>query len=149
MRRSLALASAVCLIAVTACDSYSDSSDGSPETVEELTEGGMVWLALIHRGFEGGDPETDQVLVFHDPETGTYDVVDWKTGRPPGNQAERRAASVQLAAYRLAWADLVGAGPDQVRAAFHYVRANETVRPVDLLDAEGLAALFTRLPEPD
>ncbi|WP_067602314.1 hypothetical protein [Nocardiopsis listeri] len=70
MRRSLALASAVCLIAVTACDSSSDSSDGSPETVEELTEGGMVGLALIHRGFEGGDPETDQVLVFHDPETG-------------------------------------------------------------------------------
>ncbi|WP_067608744.1 ATP-dependent helicase [Nocardiopsis listeri] len=87
--------------------------------------------------------------VFHDAETGTYDVVDWKTGRPPANPEERRAAGVQLAAYRLAWADLVGAGPDQVRAAFHYVRANETVRPVDLLDAEGLAALFTRLPEPD
>ncbi|MEU3305808.1 hypothetical protein [Nocardiopsis sp. NPDC006832] len=70
MRRSLALASAVCLLAVTACDSSSDPSDESPETVEELTEGGMVGLALIHRGFEGGDPETDQVLVFHDPETG-------------------------------------------------------------------------------
>ena len=70
MRRSLALASAVCLLAVTACDSSSDSSDGSPETVEELTEEGMVGLALIHRGFEGGDPETDQVLVFHDPDTG-------------------------------------------------------------------------------
>ena len=70
MRRSLALASAVCLLAMTACDSSSDSSDGSPETVEELTEEGMVGLALIHRGFEGGDPETDQVLVFHDPDTG-------------------------------------------------------------------------------
>lgn len=87
--------------------------------------------------------------VFHDSETGTYDVVDWKTGRPPGNAAERRAAAVQLAAYRLAWTDLVGAAPEEVRAAFHYVRANETVRPVDLLDGEGLAALFTRLPEPD
>ncbi|MBR8741377.1 ATP-dependent helicase, partial [Nocardiopsis sp. MG754419] len=86
--------------------------------------------------------------VFHDPDSGTYDVVDWKTGRPPGNAAERRAVGVQLAAYRLAWADLVGVDPEEVRAAFHYVRANETVRPVDLLDAEGLAALFTRLPEP-
>ncbi|MFE0269552.1 ATP-dependent helicase [Nocardiopsis alba] len=87
--------------------------------------------------------------VFHDPETGTYDVVDWKTGRPPGNRAERHAVGVQLAAYRLAWADLVGVRPEEVRAAFHYVRADETVRPVDLLDAEGLAALFTALPEPE
>lgn len=70
MRRSLALASAVCLLAVTACDSSSESSAGSIETVEELTEEGLVGLALIHRGFEGGDPETDQVLVFHDPDTG-------------------------------------------------------------------------------
>ena len=29
-----------------------------------------------------------------------------------------------------------------VRAAFHYVRSNETVTPVDLLDADGLAALI-------
>ncbi|WP_017590611.1 hypothetical protein [Nocardiopsis ganjiahuensis] len=70
MRRSLALASAVCLLAVTACDSSSDSSDGEPETVEELAEGGLVGLALVHRGFEAGDPETEQVLVFHDPGTG-------------------------------------------------------------------------------
>ncbi len=70
MRRSLALASAVCLIAVTACESTSEPSDGTPETVEELTEDGLVGLALVHRGFEAGDPETEQVLVFHDPDTG-------------------------------------------------------------------------------
>ena len=87
--------------------------------------------------------------VFRDPESGTYDVVDWKTGRPPGNAAERRAVGVQLAAYRLAWADLVGVEPEEVRAAFHYVRANETVRPVDLLDAQGLAALIAGVPEPE
>ena len=85
--------------------------------------------------------------VFHDPEKG-YDVVDWKTGRPPQNAAERRAVSVQLAAYRLAWADLQGVPPDEVRAAFHYVRANETVRPTDLLDADGLADLIASVPEP-
>ncbi|MBB6118817.1 ATP-dependent helicase [Nocardiopsis algeriensis] len=86
--------------------------------------------------------------VFHDAETGRYDVVDWKTGRPPSNAAERRAVGVQLAAYRLAWADLAGVPLEEVSAAFHYVRADETVRPADLLDAEGLAALFTALPEP-
>jgi hypothetical protein len=37
---------------------------------EEIPEQGPAGLALLHRGFEGADPETDQVLVFHDPETG-------------------------------------------------------------------------------
>ncbi|GHD18537.1 ATP-dependent DNA helicase [Nocardiopsis kunsanensis] len=86
--------------------------------------------------------------VFHDPGTGRWDVVDWKTGSPPSNKGERRAVSVQLAAYRLAWADLQGVDPAEVRAAFHYVRANETVRPADLLDREGLAALIGTVPEP-
>jgi DNA helicase-2/ATP-dependent DNA helicase PcrA len=57
---------------------------------------------------------------------------------------------VQLAAYRLAWSALRGAPLASVRAAFHYVAANATVRPVDLLDAEGLRALLGAVPvEPD
>ena len=36
---------------------------------------------------------------------------------------------------------------ERVRAAFHYVRDGVTVRPADLLDAEGLAALMAGLPE--
>ncbi|GIH73208.1 ATP-dependent DNA helicase [Sphaerimonospora thailandensis] len=75
-------------------------------------------------------------------------VVDWKTGeRPQGRAAEN--ASVQLAAYRMAWAALAGAPLEKVGAAFHYVRSNETTRPVDLLDADGLAALIRRVPEVD
>jgi DNA helicase-2/ATP-dependent DNA helicase PcrA len=35
---------------------------------------------------------------------------------------------------------------DQVSAAFHYVKANVTIRPVDLLDAAGLAALLETVP---
>ncbi|WP_425547738.1 ATP-dependent helicase [Actinocorallia longicatena] len=75
----------------------------------------------------------------------TYEVVDWKTGRPPEGSEERHVA-VQLAAYRLAWASLANVPLDHVGAAFHYVKANHTVRPVDLLDADGLAALFDRVP---
>ncbi|MGI5145505.1 ATP-dependent helicase [Plantactinospora sp. CA-294935] len=77
---------------------------------------------------------------------GRYDVVDWKTGRQPTG-VEADAAAVQLAAYRLAWAELAGVPVDRVRAAFHYVRDNVTVRPADLLDADGLAALLARVPE--
>ncbi|NKZ01634.1 hypothetical protein [Nocardiopsis alborubida] len=70
MRRPLALTSAVCLLALTACTGTSGDSGGGPGTAEELAEEGLSGLALLHRGFEGGDPEAAQVLVFHDPETG-------------------------------------------------------------------------------
>jgi DNA helicase-2/ATP-dependent DNA helicase PcrA len=78
-----------------------------------------------------------------------YDVVDWKTGRPPSSDSERHAVAVQLAAYRLAWAALAGVPVDQVRAAFHYVRHNQTVRPADLLDEPGLTALIEQVPVDD
>ncbi|MEH0935627.1 ATP-dependent helicase [Micromonospora psammae] len=77
---------------------------------------------------------------------GGWDVVDWKTGRrPTGREAE--VAAVQLAVYRLAWAELAGVPVDRVGAAFHYVREGVTVRPADLLDADGLTALIAGVPE--
>ncbi|MDY7084932.1 MAG: 3'-5' exonuclease, partial [Actinomycetota bacterium] len=75
-----------------------------------------------------------------------FDVIDWKTGRRPEG-ADADAAAVQLAAYRIAWASLAGVPLNRVRAGFHYVRDQVTVRPVDLLDAAQLAALVERLPE--
>jgi DNA helicase-2/ATP-dependent DNA helicase PcrA len=80
--------------------------------------------------------------VFADP-GGGFTVVDWKTGPVP---ADLRAASVQLAAYRLAWAELAGVAPERVRAAFHHVRSDTTLAPVDLLDADGLRALLASVP---
>jgi DNA helicase-2/ATP-dependent DNA helicase PcrA len=78
--------------------------------------------------------------VFVDPDGG-WTVVDWKTGAvPDGDQLP--AVSVQLAAYRLAWAAMSGAPLESVRAAFHYVRHDRTVRPTDLLDADGLRDLI-------
>jgi DNA helicase-2/ATP-dependent DNA helicase PcrA len=53
---------------------------------------------------------------------------------------------MQLAAYRLAWAALAGVPVDEVRAAFYYVREDTTVRPTDLLDEAGLAALIETIP---
>jgi DNA helicase-2/ATP-dependent DNA helicase PcrA len=88
--------------------------------------------------------------VFRYAEGGVvrWDVVDWKTGRrPSGEDAE--AAAVQLAAYRLAWAHLQGLPLESVGAAFHYVRSGETVRPVDLLDGDGLVKLVGSVPELD
>jgi DNA helicase II / ATP-dependent DNA helicase PcrA len=82
--------------------------------------------------------------VFADADGG-WTVVDWKTGMVP-DEATLRAVSVQLAAYRLAWSALSGAPLERVRAAFHYVRANRTLRPADLLDADGLRDLLRTIP---
>jgi DNA helicase-2/ATP-dependent DNA helicase PcrA len=83
--------------------------------------------------------------VFTDDPDGSADVVDWKTGaRPTG--AAAAAAGVQLAAYRLAWSALSGTPLDRIRAAFHYVRTDETVHPVDLLDGAALVDLLRSVP---
>jgi DNA helicase-2/ATP-dependent DNA helicase PcrA len=83
--------------------------------------------------------------IFADPDGG-YDVVDWKTGQLPRSRQERDAVAVQLAAYRLAWSALADVPLDRVRAAFYYVRHDHTIRPADLLDADGLKTLIARVP---
>ncbi|WP_433558044.1 UvrD-helicase domain-containing protein [Pseudonocardia xinjiangensis] len=82
--------------------------------------------------------------VYADPDGG-FTVVDWKTGALP-DESRMPALAVQLAAYRLAWAALAGCAPEQVRAAFHFVRHDVTLRPADLLDAAGLRELVLSVP---
>jgi DNA helicase-2/ATP-dependent DNA helicase PcrA len=52
-----------------------------------------------------------------------FEVVDWKTSRSAS------ADPLQLAIYRLAWAEIAGVDVDQVSAAFLYVRTGKVVRP--------------------
>jgi len=56
-------------------------------------------------------------------EPGGYLVVDWKTNR------QQTADPLQLAIYRVAWAELAGVPVERVRAAFYYVRTGELVEP--------------------
>jgi DNA helicase II / ATP-dependent DNA helicase PcrA len=78
--------------------------------------------------------------VFADDDGG-FTVVDWKTGRRPSG-ADAQAAAVQLAAYRMAWADLTGTDVGRVRAVFCYLRDGGDHAPSDLLDREGLLRLL-------
>ena len=80
--------------------------------------------------------------VFAESE-GRWLVVDWKTGSVP-EPAKRTSLIVQLAAYRIAWAQLAGVPVEKVRAAFHYVRSGETLEPDDLPDRDALAALLAK-----
>jgi DNA helicase-2/ATP-dependent DNA helicase PcrA len=65
--------------------------------------------------------------VYAEPD-GSWLVIDWKTNR------RQTADPLQLALYRLAWAELLDVPLDQVVAGFHYVRTGETVLPSDLPD---------------
>ncbi|UNZ17431.1 ATP-dependent DNA helicase [Streptomyces sp. 891-h] len=73
----------------------------------------------------------------------TFDILDWKTGRG------RNADPLQLAVYRLAWAEQEGVPLSSVSAAFLYVRSGELVRPGELPDRAGLERLLRGEPPPD
>ncbi len=79
--------------------------------------------------------------VYREPD-GTYEVVDWKTNRAA------TADPLQLAIYRLAWAELAGVPVEQVRAAFLYVRTGLIQRPDDLPDRSALERLLASRAEP-
>ena len=70
---------------------------------------------------------------------GRFEVIDWKTGSTKLGPS----SAVQLAVYRLAWANLKGIDPAQVSAAFHYVPSGETDRSADLLTEAELISLLT------
>jgi ATP-dependent DNA helicase UvrD/PcrA len=73
--------------------------------------------------------------VYEEPD-GSFLVVDWKTNR----QAD--ADPLQLAIYRLAWAELRGLPLERVGAAFHYVRTGTTVVPPGLPERQALEAIL-------
>ncbi|WP_407560987.1 UvrD-helicase domain-containing protein [Streptomyces sp. 184] len=68
---------------------------------------------------------------------GGYEIVDWKTGRSGS------ADPLQLAVYRLAWAEQERLPLDDVTAAFLYVRTGEIVRPATLPGRAELEALLS------
>jgi len=73
--------------------------------------------------------------VYAEPD-GSWLVIDWKTNQ------RQTADPLQLALYRLAWAELQGVPLEQVAAGFHYVRSGETVLPEGLVGRRGLEELL-------
>jgi DNA helicase-2/ATP-dependent DNA helicase PcrA len=103
-------------------------ADRVPLAVEApfaLVLGGQVVRGRIDAVY--GDPAADG--------EGGFLLVDWKTGR------HEDADPLQLALYRLAWAELRGVPIDRVRAVFHYVRTGTTVEPPELPDRQALEAI--------
>jgi len=105
--------------------------DRAPVAVEapfQLVLGGRVVSGRIDAVYERPDDPTD-------PSDPRYEVVDWKTGQSV-------ADPMQLAIYRVAWAELHGVPVEKVTASFYYVSRGEVHTPTDLPDREALTALI-------
>jgi DNA helicase-2/ATP-dependent DNA helicase PcrA len=94
-------------------------------------------LAIAGRVVRG---RIDAVYRNGEGEETTYEIVDWKTGHG------RTADPLQLALYRLGWAERQGVPVESVTAALLYVRDGEVVRPDGLPDRAALERLLTEDP---
>ena len=84
----------------------------------------------------GGRVVRGRIDAVYDLGGGRWEVVDWKTGI-------EAADPLQLAIYRLAWAELAGADLDDVEAAFLYIRTGKVARFAELAGPAELTALLT------
>ena len=98
----------------------------APIAVEEpfaLSIGGRVVRGRIDAVFSSAD--------------GGAEVVDWKSG------GRGSLSDLQLAIYRLAWAQIAGIPLERIDAAFVLVRTGEVVRPERLLEREAIERLLS------
>ncbi|MDN5744796.1 MAG: ATP-dependent helicase, partial [Nocardioidaceae bacterium] len=100
-------------------------------------------FSLVLRTATGGQQQVRGRIdaVYDEPSEETdrdpsYLVVDWKTN------VRHSADPLQLALYRLAWAELHEVPLTRVRAAFYYVRTGELVEPEGLPDREAIEAML-------
>ncbi|WP_424211894.1 ATP-dependent DNA helicase [Streptomyces sp. BI20] len=105
---------------------YADRPPYRMEVPVQLTLAGRVIRGRIDAVYRSVDADG---LV-------RWEIVDWKTGRAAG------ADPLQLAVYRLAWAEQTGTPPERITAAFHHVRTGRTIRPPGLPDRAALERIL-------
>ena len=109
------------LRAAFAASPYADRNPVAVEAPFTVQLGGRIVRGRIDAVFADGN--------------GGFEVVDWKTGES--------GDPLQLAIYRVAWADLAGVDVDKVSAAFLHVRSGRVERVHDLPDRDALSGLVT------
>jgi DNA helicase-2/ATP-dependent DNA helicase PcrA len=132
-------------------DDLPGAADEDIRTPEDLVQMRERFLTLPYAGLEPVAVEAPFVVRIGERTirgridavfriNGVDEVIDWKTGRG--------GDPLQLAIYRLAWAERQGVPVDQVQAAFVMVRTGDIVRPRDLPGRVELEALLNAA-EPD
>ena len=93
-----------------------------------------IWIAgrLVRGRIDAVYPQPGTAA----PDEIRFQVVDWKTGRTDA------ADPLQLAIYRLAWAEAHGLQVEQIDAIFYHVRSDEIVRPATLPDRRAIESIL-------
>ncbi|WP_277439985.1 ATP-dependent DNA helicase [Streptomyces sp. SPB162] len=107
---------------------YADRTPHRVEAPFQLALAGRMIRGRIDAVYRTEDPQA--------PDGATYEIVDWKTSR------SRSGDPLQLALYRLAWAEQHQLPLHRVTAAFLYVRTGDVVRPASLPDRAALERLL-------
>ena len=94
----------------------------------------------IHLPFDGRIVICKIDAVYE--QDGRYEVVDWKTGKAPKDDADLEQRQLQLALYRLAYAHWTGIDPTLIDAVFYFVADDAVIRPKRLYDEAELVELW-------
>jgi DNA helicase-2/ATP-dependent DNA helicase PcrA len=81
-------------------------------------------------------PPTGAVVPSADGGPSRYQVVDWKTGKAPRDAEDLDQKQLQLALYRLAYAQWRGIDPALIDAVFYYVAEDRIIPPDHLYDEQ-------------
>ena len=124
---------------------YPDDIVGWQEAFEKSPYASMRPLALereIHYPLAGHLIICKIDAVFE--HEGRVLIIDWKTGREPQGVEHTTRKALQLALYRLAWADWAGVDVNQVDAAFWFSATDHTLKPDSLPGHDELEGLILK-----
>ena len=127
--------------------SSAGATDAAPDQLAELQEkflasewGMRAPLALeqeITMPF-AGRTLVCKIDAIYESEPGQFQIVDWKTGRPPENDSDAALRLLQLELYRHAFASWRGIPPERIECVLFYVATGEVVRSESMLSVSEL-----------
>lgn len=71
-----------------------------------------------------------------------YEIVDWKTGKSPKNEADQLLKTLQLALYRLAYSRFTGIPLEQISVSFYFVAEDKEIKPSNIPSEAELLQLW-------
>ena len=105
--------------------------DASEIEIEiNLTRGGNTFVCKLDAVFDYGD---------------RVEIVDWKSGSSPKDQAQKDQMILQLALYRFAYSQLRGIPIEKIDVCFYFVAENLELKPEVVPDPEQLMKMWEEL----
>ncbi|MEY2694363.1 MAG: hypothetical protein RL142_711, partial [Actinomycetota bacterium] len=111
---------------------FADMKPFAIETEIQVTIRGNTFICKLDAVFETEDG---------------YEIVDWKTGKPPVTEDEIAQRALQLALYRMAFTRLHGVAPEKVGVCLYYVADDREIKPEHVQSSEELLALWDKVLE--